>query len=112
MSLGLIAACFTYLFTPGDEEKRLQVVSGFALTAYLAGIGLMMGLLEYPDVVKPIKGRVRVSLFVTAFVFLTSTFFIARLDTVYYLLIVIGILIAEILYLNSLYYGLHIEEGG
>jgi low temperature requirement protein LtrA len=111
MSLGLIAACLSYLFQTGDEVHSLKAVFGYSLTVYLAGIGLMMGLLEYPDAVKPIKGRVRVSLFVTAFVFLVSTLIIPGLDTVSWLFVVIGILIAEILYLNSLYYALNIEEG-
>lgn len=110
MSLGLIAACFSYLFIPGDEVISLRSVCGYALGIYLTGIGLMMGLLEYPGVVNPIMRRVRVSLFVTALVFLISSSFIAGLNTLYYLLIVIVMLLAEMFYLNSLYYGLNIEE--
>jgi low temperature requirement protein LtrA len=111
MSLGLIAACFSYLFIPGDEVRSLQIACGYAIAVFLAGIGLMMGLLEYPDIIMPIMGRLRVSLFFTAFVFLVSTSFIAGLETIYYLLVVIVLLLAEILYLNSSYYALNIEEG-
>jgi low temperature requirement protein LtrA len=111
MSLGLIAACFSYLFQFGHVMQSLHKVFGYSLATFLAGIGLMMGLLEYPDVVKSIKGRVRISFFVTAFVYFLLTSIQPELDTVYYLLIVIGILIVEILYLNSLYYALNIEEG-
>ncbi len=110
MSLGLIAACFSYLFHRGHVVQTLHAVFGYSLTTYLAGISMMMGLLEYPVVVKSIKGRVRVSLFVTALVFLVFTLARPELETVYWLFIVIGILIAEILYLNSLYYALNIEE--
>ena len=114
MSLGIIAASFTYLFeldiNPGIQPGSLYKAFGFALAANLTGIGLIMGLLEYPATVNPIKKRVRASLFVTAVVFFLLALFNIQLDTLYYLLTVLGILIIEIFYLNSLYYNLNISE--
>jgi nitrogen fixation-related uncharacterized protein len=53
---------------------------------------------------------VRISLFIVGLIFLFSTLVIINPDSLYYLLVVIIILVAEILYLNSLYYGLNIGE--
>jgi low temperature requirement protein LtrA len=111
MSLGLIAACFTYLFNPDKNAHSLHTFIGYALAIFLTGISLLMGLLEYPDIVKLIKKPVRVSLLVTALVFLVLTLLNINLDTLHYLLLVICILIVEIIYLNSIYYSLNIKEG-
>ena len=111
ISLGLIAACFSSLFDVDDSLHSSQKVFGYALTIFFFSISLLMGLLETPDKVRMIIRPVRVSLFVVALVFLFSTVVIINLDSVYYLLVVIIILVAEILYLNSLYYGLNIGEG-
>jgi len=111
MSLGLIAACFSYLFDTDDPSQSLYTVFGYALTTFLASISLMMGLLQYPDIVDSIKRPVRVSLLVTALIFLGWTLAGIRLGTFFYLLAVMGILVAEIIYLNALYYRLNIEEG-
>ena len=111
MSLGLIAACLNVLFKSNHVDSSLRFSFGIALTIYFCGISLMMGLYVYPDVVKLIKPRVRMSLLVTAFVFLCFTLIQPSLPSIYYLLLIIGILIAEIVYLNSLYYALNIEEG-
>jgi phosphoglycerol transferase MdoB-like AlkP superfamily enzyme len=69
-----------------------------------------MGLLETPDKISMIIRPVRISLFFVALVFLFSTLVIFNMDSLYYLLVVIIILVAEILYLNSLYYRLNIGE--
>ncbi|HET6994922.1 MAG TPA: low temperature requirement protein A, partial [Chitinophagaceae bacterium] len=111
MSLGLIAACYSWLFKPGDEVRSLHIVFGFALATFLAGVSLIMGLLVYPKIVHPIIRPVRISLFVTALVFLVGSMIKLNLETKYFLIAVIIILIAEIFYLNSLYYRLNIEEG-
>lgn len=111
ISLGLIAACFSSMFDPHHAAHSLQKVFGYAMAAFLIGIGLMMGLLEVPDKVSPIIRPARNSLFIAALVFLISTFIIRDLESLYYLVSVIIILVAEIFYLNSLYYGLKIEEG-
>ena len=110
MSLGLIAACYSWLFKPEDGLKSLQAAFGFALAIFLAGVSLIMGFLEYPEIVPPIMKPVRISLFVTALVFLVGSMINLNLDTTYFLIAVIIILVAEISYLNSLYYKLGIEE--
>lgn len=110
ISLGLIAACFSSLFSLHDDIHSLQKVFGYAMATFLIGIGLMMRLLEVPDKVNMIIRPVRNSLFVIAFVFFISTFFVINLDSFYYLLSVIIILVAGIFYINSLYYGLGLGE--
>ena len=105
ISLGLIAACFHSLFND-HLLHSLQPVFGYALTIFFISISLMMGLLENPDKIRMIIRPVRISLFIVGLVFLFSSFIIADMNSLYYLLLVIIILIAEILYLNSLYYRL------
>src|SRR5260221_4027481 len=99
ISLGLIAACFTSLFTDHSLHS-LQPVFGNAITIFFISISLLMGMLETPDKVRMIIRPVRISLFIAALVFLFSTFIITYMDSLYYLLLVIIILIAEILNLN------------
>ena len=110
ISLGLIAACFTYLFNPNDTIHSLHAVLSYSLATYFICISGMMGLLEYPDIVRNIKLPIRISLLVTALIFLAYTLIHLNLDTLYYLLATIIILVAEIIYLNSLYYRLNAEE--
>jgi hypothetical protein len=69
-----------------------------------------MGLLVYAEIFLPIKRPARFSLVVTALVLVAWSFVNIKLDTLYYLLVVITILLAEIIYLTSLYYNLNIEE--
>jgi len=110
ISLGLIAACFSSLFDAGHSLHSLQKVFGYAMTIFFMSISLLMGLLETPDKVRMIIRPVRISLFIVGLIFLFSTLVIINPDSLYYLLVVIIILVAEILYLNSLYYGLNIGE--
>lgn len=110
MALGLIAVRFSYLFDPGSDHS-LNIIFGCAIAAFLVGISLMMGLLEYADIFRPIKRQARFSLLVTALVLVAWSFIDTRLDTLYYLLVVIAILLAEIIYLTSLYYNLITAEG-
>ena len=70
----------------------------------------MMGFLEIPGKFRTIIPSVRISLSVTALIFLITTVINVTLDSLYYLLVVIIILVAEIFYLNSLYYTLAIDE--
>ena len=108
ISLGLIAASFSGLFE--NNAHLLQKVFGYAIAAFLIGISLMMGLLEVPGKFRMIIPPVRISLSVTALIFLMTTLINVNVDSMYYLIGVIIILVAEIFYLNSLYYGLKIEE--
>jgi low temperature requirement protein LtrA len=110
ISLGLIAACFSALFDVDHSFYSLQKVFGYAMTIFFISIGLLMGLLQTPDKIRMIIQPVRISLFVVALAFLFSNLVIINMDSLYYLLVVIIILIAEILYLNSLYYRLNIKE--
>jgi low temperature requirement protein LtrA len=109
ISLGLIAACFSSLFNT-DHSFHSQQIFGYAMTIFLTAISLLMGLLETPDKVGMIIRQVRTSLFIVALIFLFFTFITIELDSLYYLLGVIIILVAEILYLNSLYYRLNSGE--
>lgn len=112
MSLGLIAACSLLMLNPDEIILGFHLFFSIGLTIFLAGISLMMGLLEYPHFISPIKRPVRMSLMITAWVFLAfilvDVYF--ELTTLYYLIMVITILVAEIAYLNSLYYSLNIEK--
>ncbi len=110
MSLGLIAVCFSRFFDAGETAKSLYAIFAYALAIYFISISFMMGLIEYPVIVDKIKGRVRISLSVTALLFFIGGWINVSADMLYFFLIVITILIAEILYLNLLYYSLNIEK--
>ncbi|TMI65822.1 MAG: low temperature requirement protein A [Bacteroidetes bacterium] len=110
ISLGLIAACFSSLFAADHSLHSLLKIFGYAMTIFFIGISLMMGLLETHDKVRMIIRQVRISLFIVALVFFISAQIIINVNSLYYLLGVIIILVAEILYLNSLYYRLVISE--
>ena len=109
ISLGLIAASFSGLFDANHHS--LQKIFGYAIAGFLIGISLMMGLLEVPGKFSVIIRPVRISLAVTALTFLIAALININVDILYYLIAVIVILVAEMYYLNSLYYGLGIEEG-
>ena len=108
ISLGLTAASFSGLFE--DDNHSLQKVFGYAMTIFFIGISLMMGLLEIPGKFRTIIPSVRISLSITALIFLITTLINVTMDSLYYLLAIIIILVAEIFYLNSLYYTMVIEE--
>jgi len=110
ISLGLIAVSFSSFFDPHDGTHALQQVFGYAAATFLTSISLMMGLIELPDQIRPIKRPVRVSLLLTALVFLISAVVDINPANTYYLAGVIFILLVEIFYVNFLYYGLNIEE--
>jgi len=69
-----------------------------------------MGLLVYAEVFNPIKKRTRRSLLITALVLVGWSFVNLPLDQVYYLVVVLAILLAEIIYVTSLYYSLNVDE--
>ena len=109
MSLGLIAARFSYLFDSYEINQSLNILFNCAVAAFLIGINLMMGLLEYHDIFRSIERPVRMSLLVTAIVLIGWSLVNFKLDTQYYLLVVLGILVAEIICLNFFYYNLDAE---
>ncbi len=111
ISLGLIAVSFTLFFDSQADLHALQKVFGYAMTTFFIGVSLMLGLLEFPALFHPIKRPVRRSLLLTALVFFLSTLMPVPLHRAYYFLGVMVILVVEIIYLNSRYYRLGIEEG-
>jgi len=110
MSLGLMAARFSFLFDPDETNRSLNVVFGSAVAIFLVGVSLIMGLLVYAEVFNPIKKRTRRSLLITALVLVGWSFVNLPLDQVYYLVVVLAILLAEIIYVTSLYYSLNVDE--
>jgi low temperature requirement protein LtrA len=108
ISLGVIAASFSGLFN--DDRHSLQKIFGFAIAGFLVGVSLMTALLKVPDKFRYLIRPVRTSLFVTALVFIIGSLINVTIANLYYLIGVIVILVAEIFYLNSLYYALGIEE--
>ena len=110
MSLGLIAARFSYLFDPKETDLSLNIIFCSAIATFLTGISLMMGLLIYAEIFNPIKKSARRSLLVTALVLIGWSLVNLKLDTIYHLIAVIVILLVEIIYLTSLYYNLNIDE--
>ena len=110
MSLGLIAARFSYLFDPKETDLSLNIIFCSAIATFLTGISLMMGLLIYAEIFNPIKKSARRSLLVTALVLIGWSLVNLKLDTIYHLIAVMVILLVEIIYLTSLYYNLNIDE--
>jgi len=107
----LIEARLSYLFDANGSDSNLNIMFGSAIATFLIGIGLIMGLLVYADIFNPVKRSARLSLFITALVLVAWSFANIKLDTLYYLLVIIIILLGEIIYLMSLYYNLNIEDG-
>jgi len=102
ISLGLIAASLSGLFK--DDTHSLQKLFSYAIAGFLIGISLMTGLLEIPEKFNSIIKPVRRSLLITASVFIIGSLLNVAIDSLYYLVVVIVILIAEISFLNSTYY--------
>jgi len=110
MSLGVIAARFSYLFDSNATDQTLNIVFNCAVGTFLIGINLMMGLLDYPEIFNSIRRPVRLSLVITAIVLFAWSLVNIPLATHYSLLVVLGILLAEIVCLNFFYYNLDVEE--
>jgi low temperature requirement protein LtrA len=106
MSLGLIAVRFSHLLRANENDRLLNMMFGYAIAIFLIGINLIMGLLEYPDRFNSIRKWVRRSLMITAFILVAWSLLNVKLETQYCLLVIIGILVSEIVFLNSLYYRL------
>lgn len=107
IALGVMAACLSYLFDTSGNSASLNTVFGYAMAVFLTCISLMMGLLDFPDIVRGIIRPVRISLLVTAFVFLGWSLTCIGWGITNNLLVVIAIILAEIIYLNSLYYSMN-----
>ena len=70
LSLGVIASCFAGLFEPHDGVDSLHPVFCYAIFVFLTGICLLMGLVNYNEAIQKIKKPFRISLLISAFVFL------------------------------------------
>lgn len=110
ISLGLIAVSITSFFELHHEGPSLQKVFGYAVATFLVCVSFMTHLLEYPARFDTLKRSMRISLWVTALIFLAANLFHFDLSGQNSLLGIIVILLAEILYLNSLYYGFTAEQ--
>ncbi|SDL52323.1 Low temperature requirement protein LtrA [Catalinimonas alkaloidigena] len=110
ITLGLMAVSFTSFFDPHEEARALRPLFGYAVAVFLTSISLIMGLVEVLKRVRPLKRRFRLSLVLTAAVFLLSALIAFQPAMLYYLLGVLVVLVIEILYLNSLYYASASEE--
>jgi hypothetical protein len=80
MALGLIAARFSYLFAPNETGQSLNIVFGSAIAIFLIGISLIMGLLVYAEIFRPINWPARRSLLVTALVLVAWSFVNVKLE--------------------------------
>jgi len=106
MALGLIAARFSYLFDQDKADRSLNIVFGSAIGIFLIGVSLIMSLLVYAEIFNSAKRQARISLVVVGLALIAWSLVNIKLDTVYYLLLVIALLLGEIVYLTSLYYDL------
>ena len=107
IALGLIAICFSSFF---NESQVLHKVFGYAVAIFHLGINMMLSLLEFPVRYHKIRRPTRISLLITALIFLGSTFFEVHWDITYYLGGVLIVLLVEIILMNSLYYRLDPEH--
>ena len=101
LSLGLIAVSFTTFF---DVHNEIQLEKlGYAVATFLVCVRLMMELLVFPDHTRPLKKPVQTSLLITAALFLISAMINVHFNRMYYLAGILIVLVAEIIYLNSIY---------
>lgn len=104
IALVLMAAGLSSLFEMHHEEVPVQSIFALAIAIFILGIHLMMGLLEYPQIVMTMKKPTRISLLVTTLSFVILSLIPLHISTTVYLAIVMGILALEILFLNAQYY--------
>lgn len=108
VALCVIAACLPGYFMSDAASRRL---SGYAIAAFLFSIVLITTLLEYPPVFSTIKRRMRWSMVLTALAFVILPGFVSRLSDTGYLCVVAVVLVAEIAFLNFIYYTRLLREG-
>lgn len=111
ISLGFIAASLPSFFITGDLTHELQKLFGYATGSFLCCIFLIMGLLVYPDVFNTLKLPMQVSLLITAIIFFILSSLPLHFSITSYLILVEGILVVEIAYLNYVYYTKLLKEG-
>lgn len=111
ISLGLMAASLSSIFENAHSEEPLQQVFNLAVAIFLTGINLIMGFLEYPEFIHPLKTPVRRSLLICAALFLILACLPLQLNSFYYLSVVLVLLLIEITFLNAVYYRLVAKRG-
>jgi low temperature requirement protein LtrA len=103
IALGFLAAGFPTFFVAVDSYA-LQHLFGYGIAAFLACISLMIGLLGFPAEFDTIIRRMRLSIFITAILFLALSVMKLRLSSTGYLITAIVLQNLEIIYLNFVYY--------
>jgi low temperature requirement protein LtrA len=102
ISLGLIAVSFTSFFEPQHEIPLRKL--GYAIAVFLGSVSLMMNLLVFPPKFIALKKPAHRSLLVTAAFYVVFSLLSIRLNRLLFLIVVLSVLLAEIIYLNSMYY--------
>lgn len=111
IALGFIAASMPSFFSGGEHAEGVQQLLWFGISAFLGCIFLIMGLLVYPSVFDTLKKPMRLSLLITALVFLCVSALGFHISTTWYLVITELVLVAEITFLNYRYYGMLLKSG-
>jgi low temperature requirement protein LtrA len=111
IALCIIAACLPESFHDQDDTLVIRNLTQYAIAAFLFCVVLITTLLEYPTVFLKIKRPMRVSLTITAMVFLVLAVANFQCSATVHWIIVTTILVAEIAYLNYIYYNRLLKEG-
>ena len=108
IGLGLLGASFTGVFShfnePGTQSAWISKCFGFSISLFLLGIWAMVSFLKYRDIFLPFKRLAKQAFLITSIVICALTCLPVQIALVFHLLIVLAILIALILYLNSIWY--------
>ena len=100
ISLGLMGAGFTHFFEGGHGKE----VFFYALAIFLMAISLITGLLDFPENFRVMEKPVKYSLRICALTFLLLGLVPLHIQSVYFLLLILILLVMEISYLNFQYY--------
>jgi low temperature requirement protein LtrA len=111
IALCVIAACLPESFNGNADAAAIRNLMQYGIAAFLFCIVLITTLLEYPAIFVNIKRPMRLSLLFTAFVFLALGLANFECDQTLHWIIVIIVVVAEIAYLNYIYYSRLLKEG-
>ncbi len=108
IGLGLLGASFNDIFShfnePGLQAEWISKCFGFSIGLFLMGIWAMMSFLKYPAIFLGFKRTAKLAFVTTAFLIVAFTCLSLQNTLVFHLLFVLIMLIALILYLNSIWY--------
>lgn len=110
VSLSSLAALLPSFFAD-DAPMPLQRLFGYGIAAFLICINWLSGLLEFPAEFKSILQPMRISLLVTAGLYIALAIFEFELSPTGYLFAALVLLTFEILFLNVSYYRKLAREG-